>query len=164
LPNGVLERPECAKLLGAIVAEWSLLEASLASTYSFLACGPQPDSASTIDHWIAIESFETVITLTQKRAMLLGAAKRRGFRHEIIAKFGTLIRQAQDAYDERARPAHGRWILADDFPDSLVYVRNAGRFEEAQVYDLSDLQDILAKVTKIGGGYSDSTRLNFFQN
>jgi hypothetical protein len=151
LPQGILERPECAKLLGAIVAEWSLLEASLAATYSFLACGPLPNGAdSTTEHLIAIGSFESVITVTQKRAMLINAAERRGFAPEIIKQFSKLIREAQDAYEERARPAHGRWLLSDDFPDSVIYVRNAGKSEDALVYDLDDLHRILDSVSQAG--------------
>jgi hypothetical protein len=137
-------------LIGAIVAEWALVEASLATTYSMLGCGPQPSSGATTMHWIAMETFESVSTFPQKCTIILGAAERRGFSNKVVGRFKKLLNDAQELAKGRAEAAHGRWAISNDFPQSLIFFRNAGKHGSAQVYDIVDFQKILDDISGVG--------------
>ncbi len=149
-PRGVLERPECAKLMGAIVAEWSLLEASLAATYCELAYGPDPQGLNSTGHWIAMQTFEIVQTARQKRSILIGAAEKRGLDAQVLSELKALLKRFQNLAQKRVDSAHGRWMISDAYPNGLILFRNAGKMDEAQIYDVKDFQQTLDDITRLG--------------
>ena|SRR5579863_3300484 len=149
-PKMALQRPECAKLLGAIVVEMSLLEASLAIAYADIATWPNVKPEGTLEQYIAIESFEAIASLSQKRAILINALRRRGIDKAVVDDYSGLLHQIQDLYSKRSKSAHGRWVVADTLPNSLIHIRNAARYSEAEVYDLADFEEILDEISTVG--------------
>jgi hypothetical protein len=148
-PHCVLERPDCAMMIGAIVAEWSLAEYNLSLMYSDLVCGPTLDGVPIGQgDWVAMETFDIVNHFGQRLKMLIAAAKRRGFDTPTVEQFSKLLKKMQDTGAKRIAAAHGRWVISDDFPDGLVWFRNAGAHCDALVYEYADFKESLDRITQ----------------
>ncbi len=133
---------QCAHLIGSIVIVWSLIEATLSQIYTNIACNPDPgEGPSPAEHWIALETFEYVQNIKQKRSLLIYAAERRGLSKDTVSRMKDLLKQAQTLYDaKRIVSAHGRWMYAREYPDSMVYMRSAGKSEQAKLYSMEELK------------------------
>jgi len=162
IPNAWLKgNPECVNrcvhLIGGIVIQWSLIEAVLAQIYSNLACMPEVNNVATTAHWIAIETFERIQSIAQKRGALLAACDKRDISAATKNKLAHLMTRAQELYNESRIPsAHGKWMLPRQYmQDSLVFIRNAGKSEAAELYSVADLIKDLQDLTTLGHGLSD---------
>lgn len=133
----ILERPRCAALIGAIVTEWSNAESMLSSYYGQLLFGPTLNNVPIHPGaWMAMESFDTIISFGQRRTMLLVAARRRNlFTSDEIGQLDLAIKKLQKSSDDRVIAAHGRWFICDALPDSVVWMKGLGMVDDAWVYD-----------------------------
>ena len=162
IPNAWLRgNPECLSqcvhLIGGIVIQWSLIEAVLAQIYSNLACLPEVDGIATTGHWIAIETFERVQSIAAKRGALLAACDKRGITHGTKKRLADVLKEAQTLYDNSRIPsAHGKWMLPRQYMnDSLIFIRNAGKSEDAELYSIEDLEAALRELTTLGHTLTD---------
>lgn len=157
----VLKRPGCAALLGAIVAEWSGAESMLASHYAQLVVGAGYQSVPIHPGgWIAMESFDTIISFGQRTTMLMTAARRRGlFTEDELDELADALSKLQKASKNRVIAAHGRWYICDTIPDALVWMSGSGAIQDAYVYDEPCLTALLQKI----GERSLSLQMLFFK-
>lgn len=144
--RSVLNRPACAKYLGAIVAAWSFAEVMLASYYAELICGaavsglPQPPGL-----WGARETFDLISNYRQRVNMIVAAAKRRHFDDSTIKELKKRLKALQDAGDERIIAAHGRWMVAKGAPHGLIWFKHTGT-TEGLLYELTDFENCLKAI------------------
>lgn len=146
--RALLQRPRCAALIGAIVAAWSFAESSLAHYYSQLLFGPAIErSPIHPGAWAAMEAFDTLANLGQRRTMLLVTARRRGlFTDDEIKQFEAGLRKLQNVQDDRIIAAHGRWSICNDLPDAIVWMKGVGNVGDAWVYDETVLSAQLDRI------------------
>ncbi len=128
----------------------------LAQIYCNLACNPEPESGvASVEHWIAVETFEHAQSIKLKRNILLGAAKKRNLSSKTINTLSELIKIAQKLYnDTRITAAHGRWMVSPSYPGALVYMQNVGNSGKALIYDAAELSEDLQRLTDLGGELS----------
>jgi hypothetical protein len=147
--DSLLQRPRCAALIGAIAAAWSAAESFLSNYYAELLFGPTMDNVPIPPGaWIAMETFDTLVSFQQRRTMLLVAARRRQlFSDGEMKQLEGALKKLQEAHDDRIIAAHGRWYLCDDLPDALVWMKGAGS-TDAWVYNEAVFSDKLARITQ----------------
>lgn len=148
---------QCVHLIGGIVIQWSLIEAVLAQIYTNLACLPEVDGVATTGHWIAIETFERVQSVAQKRGALLAACDKREITKGTRKRLAGVLTEAQALYNNNRIPsAHGKWMLPrQHMNDSLIFIRNAGKSEDAVLYSIQDLEMALGELTALGHSLTD---------
>ncbi len=152
----VLQRPLCAALIGAIVAEWSNAESYLALIYHALCCGPTPDRLKTTStSWVVLETFDMIPAFKQRQQMILRAAKLRGlFDEATLDEFKRLLKKVQDAMEKRIKMAHGRWGLDERYSDALIWLRGWGQIAGALIYEEADFRTSLDAITAASGDLS----------
>lgn len=143
----VLQRPECAALIGAIAVEWVHMETVLARIYSYLVNGVNPFGRD-LGEVIAAESFDLVPSLQVKRTILLAAARRR-FDNDLVDRFAGLLKQYQEAATKRNDIIHGTWLLSDEYPDKLIWSKPITQFAKARVYGVVDFKAILESIEQV---------------
>lgn len=148
--GSLLQRPRCAAFIGAIVAEWSMAESMLSTHYMQLLFGPTLSGVPVGQGaWIAMETFDTISSFSQRVTMLRVAAKRRNaFTPDEIKAYATALKRLQDAGDDRIIAAHGRWSLCDKLPDAVVWMKHAGSNDNAWIYDESILTALLQRIAQ----------------
>ena len=119
----------------------------LAHFYSQLLFGPTLDRVPISQGvWVSMETFDMINSFRQRRAMLIGAARRRGFDHDTIKAFNKQLVRLQGACDRRIVAAHGRWAISDDEPTGLVWTRTIGSTDAALVYEPADFEAALQEI------------------
>lgn len=144
----ISERPVCAQLIGQIVAEWSSAESYLAQIYARLLFGEFAfHNANEMGGFAAWATFDQITSVKQRVAMLKEAAERRFiFSKAQLKEFAALLKWLQAAGDNRVTAAHGRWGIADDLPQALIWTRTLPFVEKAMVYDEATFRDALNRI------------------
>lgn len=140
-PRCVLERTECAALIGAIVAEWSATEAMLAYHYGVLATAREDPLTL-----VSMGAFEFIISLPQKRKILLYALKKRGFTGKVFDTYAELFERVQKSGKTRIVSAHGRWGINDASPNGLAWSRSIADPHDCMIYEPKDLKEDMEKI------------------
>jgi hypothetical protein len=154
----ILERPECAKWLAAVVAGWSNAETLLAWQYQMLcseikpACesGMAPGPAASV----AGEGFDLIIGSYQKHRIFMAALARRHLPSEVFKRAQTLLNKLRDAGDERIVAAHGRWGICPNLPNELVWARTSEGVDDMRVYGPKDFKIALDRIDRRAGKFA----------
>jgi hypothetical protein len=147
--RSTLERPQCAALLGAICAEWSNAEGFLGELYGRLLFGSFAGyPADELGGMAAYATFDKVTSVKTRVTMLNIAAQERGiFPEPILRRFAAILKKLQESGDNRITAAHGKWGVADDLTNALVWWKSAPfRREGARVYDEAALNEALNSI------------------
>ena len=147
--RSTLERPQCAALLGAICAEWSNAEGFLGELYGRLLFGSFAGYPSDqLGGLAAYAAFDKVTSVRTRITMLNTAAAERGiFPEPVLKRFAALLKNLQNAGDNRITAAHGKWGVADDLTNALVWWKTVPfRREHALVYDEATLNEGLNSI------------------
>jgi hypothetical protein len=156
--RAVLDRPECAKMLAAVVAGWSSAEAMLAWHYQMLcgevdlACdaGMGPGPAASVSG----ESFDLIPSMAQKVRILKAAVARRHFPESTVEEVEKLLRKLHKAGDERIVAAHGRWGICQNLPNELIWAKTYEGFDDMMIYEPKDFEAALDRIDKRAGAFA----------
>jgi hypothetical protein len=141
-----VERPECAKLIGAIAMAWSFLEQVLALHFASVVMGAKGGSDGNI-YQIALEAFDANTTISQRKEMFLVAARRR-FDEPVVEGLAKILGKTVDLARRRNRVIHGRWRVSPEHPKSLLYERRIGEGKLPEIYGPAQLSSILSAILK----------------
>jgi hypothetical protein len=143
----ILQRPQCAALIGAICAEWASAEASLAVYYAQLICGPISVRVSPYPGLIAaLTAFDKLRSISTRIGMIKAAARGVELDHEIVETLGKKLKVLQNSGDSRIVAAHGRWGICDSLPDAVVWSEAIEFPTPLLVYDVPALEEMLEKI------------------
>lgn len=138
-----LDRPDCAKIIGAITVAWSNLESSLAVIYTTLCVGlsgyMQREQAVVMDAFDAVKSF------SDKQEMLLLVASKR-LDQATYAELEGLLKKVWDAGQKRNKIVHRRWLVTDKLPDELIQVKRIPSLAEPKRYNVRMLTETFKSV------------------
>lgn len=154
----ILERPRCASLLGAILAEWNNLEVEMAYEYSAYLFGPSLGGLITNSATVAIASFERINSFQQKIGILRGSASLRGIADDKMPEYRIALQNCQEKYSSRNALAHGRWAISDDYPEAIISIRDIRNKSQAWVYSETELHDMLEDVAALDAYLFDAFR------
>ncbi len=145
-----MERPECAKLIGAIAMTWSYIEQVLALHYSTLVMGAKGGTDAYI-YQIALETFDAGTSISHKKELFLIAARRR-FDKGTVERIDTVLSKIVSLATKRNAVIHGRWRVSPDYPDALLHERRIGLSSKSvDIYDQPRLISILSAMLKAQG-------------
>jgi hypothetical protein len=134
-------------LLGGVTAAWSQAEGNLAIYYGWFLFGPAPSPDKIpVGAFIAMRTFEMIISVPQRIDLLREAVRMRGFGNAILTKFNRRLEELQDAVNDRNTAAHGRWALSEKHPDHLVHVKNLAKLQDARLFDQKDLETAISRI------------------
>jgi len=125
---------------------WSALEQSLALHFATITMGGK-GGADGNTFYIALESFDAVLTTRNKRQIFLTACRRR-FEEPLIKQIDKLLEKVERVAARRNRVIHGRWRVSPDYPEALVYEKHIGS-GELELYDVPGLQAIHAAIANM---------------
>lgn len=150
-PSGlaVFERPECAKLIGAISGLWSFAEAVLAVYFARILVDEGSSLASLTG---AVDAFNGIQAFYSKRKMIVAVAQARMLPHSTLAKLRKALESMQSSGDERNEYVHGRYGVDNRYKDELVRFTKtfaAGRGEER--VSEADLHGVLERLIQALG-------------
>ena len=166
-PKTVLQRPELAVLIGAIAAEWSLVEFHHAELYALLigsrlpaipfddrksmaSISLIPPSApifAPLDD-LAIQIFERIPPVQQRIKLVEDLADRQLAQHaDALAKLKNVIHdKILKTSTRRNDIVHGLWGVASAYPNELLLIEP---FKPKMVYGKSDFQEVLDRIGKL---------------
>ena len=131
---------DAVSALGAIVVEWTRIEAYLAVMLATLMFGK---SFSTGYEIIAIEVMEHCNTMQDKIACVMAAARLRLYnRQSLLKRFETKLNALPRSATVRNNLIHGRWLW-DDKPGHLKHLRRISDAKETN-YTPKSLAGILS--------------------
>lgn len=147
-PCHLLDRPQCAILIGAVAGEWGAIDGILAHIYGIISGGSDiiPVGVIGIDE-MAREALGNVPAL-QLRLKLVRLALKRTMPEEIATQFNDISREIQSRSGERTNIIHGNWFVSKDLPESLALKQNDGTHIEYTESDFSDSLDRISETRR----------------
>ena len=144
-PCHLLDRPQCAILIGAVAGEWGAIDGILAHIYGIISGGSDiiPVGVIGIDE-MAREALGSVPAL-QLRLKLVRLALKQTMPEEIATQFNDIAGEIQNRSGERTNIIHGNWFVSEDMPESLALTQNDGTHIE---YTETDFRDSLARISE----------------
>ena len=156
-PKIILERPELAKLMGAIAAEWGSIDNILACIFNAVTLAKYiPDGAHSRSE-LAYEIFQNFISIRSRTDLIAQLIKLR-LDVGIQKEFTDLTRSMNNKIKERNNLVHTEWQVCDDFPDDLIKTTSKEwvRFTENDLTEMleqhsnmrNQMQDFFIKVSR----------------
>lgn len=142
----ILERPSLAALLGAVAAEWALLENWVMHLYAYLlgVYLPRVPGFEPPIHPVALQVFDTLETQRLRLDLLKKLA---GW----VLKDPALLKELNTVVIESIRKAaklrntllHSQWGVAAEYPDALVLLPTFGH---QMAYEEADFQEAIDRI------------------
>jgi hypothetical protein len=147
-PRMILQRPALAALLGAIAAEWAVLENKVIFLYVYLMGGylPRVEGFEPPVHPLALQVFDTLET-THHRLELLRKLAEWVLKDEslIVELRETVFVSVRSAAKVRNTAVHSLWGIAPEYPDALIYMPVFGH---QLAYAESDFQQAIDRIVE----------------
>lgn len=109
--NAVLQRPELAARIAAILSHWNEIESRIALFMAALMGG---EAKTIVNVYLAIQSDgakkATIDTVTELKLPLAR-----------LAEFREIQKDIGSRYAERNKAVHGSWGISPEYPDSLLW-------------------------------------------
>lgn len=144
----VLQRHALAALLGAVTAEWALLEGHVMHLYAYLmgVYLPRSPGYEPPIHPVALQVFDTLETLRLRMNLLrkLGSwvLKSEALERELNE---TVIGSIERASKMRNSMLHAKWGIAPEYPDALILLPTFGH---PMVYSEGDFQEAIDRIAE----------------
>jgi hypothetical protein len=110
-PAMILQRPELAALVAAVLTSWSHTEAAFGR---FLAICLHTDSSAGVAMYLSLSGAEA-------RRSALSAAAHKTLPPDKIELFELVTKAIRPVRDRRNDFAHGLWSYSDELPDALLW-------------------------------------------
>ncbi|MBL4872771.1 MAG: hypothetical protein JKY41_05095 [Rhodobacteraceae bacterium] len=155
-PKIVLERPELAKLMGAIAAEWGSIDNILAGIFNVVTLAKYIPVGAHSRSEMANGIFQNFISIRSRTDLIAQMIQLR-LDEGIQKEFTDLTKSMTKKIKERNNLVHTEWQVCDDFPDDLIKTTSKGwvRFTENDLTEMleqhcnmrNQMQDFFIKVS-----------------
>lgn len=155
-PKIILERPELAKLMGAIAAEWGSIDNILASIFNVVTLAKYIPEGAHSRSELACEIFQNFISIRSRTDLIAQMIKLR-LDEDIQKEFASLTKSMTKKIKERNNLVHTEWQVCGDFPNDLIKTTSKEwlRFTENDLTEMleqhsnmrNQMQDFFIKVS-----------------
>ncbi len=149
-PKIILERPDHAKFLGAIVATWGEIDQLLTQIFDITTFGkplaPAYHSRSELS-WAVFEEIKPLPT----RIKIIKAALADRYNKKIQERFKFISSECEKSAKSRNDIVHCAWNISDLYPSDLVTYKN----QKWIIYTSADFEEILDSSVKVRNSLND---------
>lgn len=143
-PKIVLERPDLAKLIGAIAAEWGSIDALLESIFNSASLAKRTPHGQ-IDSELATLIFEELTTYRAKTS-LIGRILTMRYDSDLLDEFRLIEKSLNKKASERAKIIHASWYICEKYPNDLLSLRS---FNDWFLYTEKDFLEALDRAVEV---------------
>lgn len=146
-PGMILKKPELASLIGCICSDWSHVESSIETFYSFLMgiYLPKNPGFEPPTHPVARQVMDELVSIHAKINLLERLASWVIQDEEQLKDAKQVLTKTRGSGKERNKVAHGIWGVCESEPDALILMPVFG---DKMIYKKQDFEKILESINK----------------